>query len=44
MYLKLTEGNFFIELDLGIVYNQNIILGYFDYDIFMFFFLNSCFN
>ena len=30
MYLKLTEGNFFIELDLGIVYNQNIILGYFD--------------
>ena len=38
MYSKLTEGNFFIELDLDIVYNQNIILGYFDYDIFMFFF------
>ena len=38
MYLKLTEGNFFIELNLAIVYNQNIILGYFDYDIFMCFF------
>ena len=36
--LILTEGSFFTELDLGIVYNQNIILGYFDYDIFMCFF------
>ena len=33
-----SEGSFFTELDLGIVYNQNIILGYFDYDIFMCFF------
>ena len=45
MYLKLT-GNFFIKLvleiccliDLDIVYNQNIILDYFDYISFVFFF------
>ena len=28
MYLKLTEGNFFIELNLAIVYNQNIVFGF----------------